>query len=112
MFDGIPQDLPKFMAQLHLKLHDNASLFPTEIFPLSYTVSLLEKNYFAQVQGYIKKNTINLADIKALIKTLEDDIRHQDSIGTAKSSLCSLEQRTSDFSGYMAVYNRLAGKVK
>lgn len=111
-FNGTPNDLPEFAAQLCLKLHGNDALFPTKQLPLAYAVSLLKKKAFTELQWPTKKDTIYLVDIKALIKTLEDVFGDLDTTGTAERKLNTLEQRISDFSDYLAVFNRLPSKVK
>jgi hypothetical protein len=111
-FGGNRKDLRTFIAQLRLKLHGNTQSFPTMQHRLSYAVGRLEGVAFEQILPYIEDNAVNLDDIDALIKILEDAFGDPDRVATATRELRNLRQANREFSLYFADFQRLSAETE
>jgi hypothetical protein len=111
-FGGNRKDLRTFIAQLRLKLHGNTQSFPTMQHRLSYAVGRLEGVAFEQILPYIENNAVNLDDIDALIKILEDAFGDPDQVATATRELRNLRQANREFSLYFADFQRLSAETE
>jgi len=110
-FGGGRKDLRTFIAQLRLKLHGNSQSFPTEQHRLSYAIGRLEGVAFDQILPYIEGTAVNLPDIDALIKILNDAFGDPDRVATAIRELRSLKQANREFSLYLADFQRLSAET-
>jgi len=110
-FSGNRKELRHFIAQLRIKLHGNATSFPTLQHRLSYAVGRLEGVAFGQVLPYIENDSVNLESIDALIQILEDAFGDPDRIATATRELKNLRQANREFSLYFADFQRLAAEL-
>jgi hypothetical protein len=111
-FGGNRKDLRTFIAQLRLKLHGNTQSFPTMQHRLSYAVGRLEGVTFEQILPYIEDSAVNLDDIDALIKILEDAFGDPDRVATATRELRNLRQANREFSLYFADFQRLSAETE
>jgi hypothetical protein len=79
---------------------------------LSYAVGRLEGVVFEQILPYIEDNAVNLDDIDALIKFLEDAFGDPDRVATATRELGNLRQANREFSLYFADFQRLSAETE
>lgn len=112
MYSGSRTDLPKFIDQLRLKIHGNATRFPSTQHQVPYAVSRLDEDAFTQIQPKIKGTTIDIDDVEALIVLLEEAFGDPDKIGTAQRELAARRQGRHDFARYLTDFLRISNKLE
>ena len=87
-FDGDKAKLEAFLAQLNIKLQRNLDHFvregqDTEQNKLSYAISRLEKDAWAQIEPYVSADKIDFESIEQFREVLKTRFGEVDPIGTA-----------------------------
>ena len=113
-FSGDRLELPKFIAQLQLKLSINADHYPTKAAEIAYSVSRLEGDAMAQAMALrFNKATrvFEFEEIQDFITFLETAFGDPDKKGTAQRELRKVTQRNREFSVYLTEFMRHASET-
>ena len=116
-FNGDKTKLEAFLAQLNLKLQRNIDHFPrerqnTEQNKLSYAISRLERDAFAQIKHYVSAENINFENINQFVEVLKTRFGEVDPVDTAKHKLYQLYQTNKDLEVFLNTFLRLSKKAK
>ncbi len=116
-FNGNKTKLEAFFAQLNLKLQHNIDYFiregqDTEQNKLSYAISYLERDTFAQIETYVSAKDINFENISQFVEVLKTRFDEVDLVGTAKHKLYRLYQTNKDLEVFLNTFLRPSKKAK
>ncbi len=96
-------ELEPFLAQLCIKLTLNKDHFFLKNIKIFYTISHLKGQAMRQVMPYIKlDNTTDYSTVNDLIQTLTVAFENLNKQATAQQELCTLKQKNTDFSTFIA----------
>src|SRR6266576_632079 len=90
----------------------DATRFPTPQHILKYAINRLEGAALNQLLPYVQNDNVNLADLAALVRILEDAFGDPDRVATAERELEKLQQKNREFSAYYADFQRLIAEVQ
>jgi len=110
-FDGSQDQLRPFIAQLRTKFLGAGHKFVDVQHRLAYAVGFLKGKAYEQLLPLIDEGNINIASVEALITLLENAFGDPDRVRTAERNLQSLRQKNSNFSDYLADFQRYAAEV-
>ena len=116
-YNGDRAKLEAFRAQINLKLKRNADHFvrddqDTEQNKLSYTISRLESDAWAQVEPYVSADKIDFESVDKLMDFLEVRFGEVDPVGTAKHEFYRLYQTNKDLEVFLNTFLRLQKKAR
>ena len=116
-FNSDKTKLEAFLAQLNLKLQRNIDHFTregqnTEQNKLSYAISRLEGDAFAQIEPYVSAENIDFENINQFVEVLKTRFGEVDPVGTAKHELYRLYQTNKDLEVFLNTFLRLSKKAK
>ena len=116
-FNGDKTKLEVFLAQLNLKLQSNIDYFTREEQnmeqnKLSYAISRLEGDAFAQIEPYVLAENIDFENINQFVKVLKTRFGEVDLVGMAKHELYRLYQTNKDLEVFLNTFLRLSKKAK
>ena len=95
-----------------MKLQGDSHKFPSDQHQLRYTIGLLTDQAFTQIEPYIKKDRIELANVTELLKVLEIAFGDTDRESTAERKFGVLKQANRKFSLYYAEFQCYATDVQ
>src|SRR5437763_11809578 len=78
---------------------------------LYYAFNALSEPAAAQVLPYVRDNRVDLTDLAALIRILENAFGNPNRVRDAENKLFSISQGNKDFSAYFAEFQRYAAEV-
>jgi len=110
-YDGSPDQLRPFIAQLRTKFLRDAHNFVDVEHRLAYAVGFLKGKAYEQILPLIDEGHINIASVEALITLLENAFGDPDMVRTAERNLQSLRQKNRNFSDYLVDFQRYAAEV-
>ena len=116
-FNGDKMKLEAFFAQLNLKLQRNIDHFNRERQnmeqnKLSYAISRLKKNAFAQIKPYISAENIDFENINQFVEILKTCFGKVDLVDMAKHELYRLYQTNKDLKVFLNTFLGLFKKAK
>ena len=115
--NGDKTKLEAFFAQLNLKLQCNIDHFTrerqnTEQNKLSYAISYLEEDAFAQIKPYILAENINFKNINQFVEVLKTRFGKVNLVGMTKHELYQLYQTNKDLKVFLNTFLQLSKKAK
>ena len=116
-FNDDKTKLEAFLAQLNLKLQRNIDHFNregqnTEENKLTYAISRLEGDAFAQIEPYVSAENIDFENINQFVEILNTCFGEVNPVGTAKHKLYQLYQTNKDLEVFLNTFLRLSKKAK
>lgn len=109
MFKGERIELEPFVAQLRTKLTLNDDHFDTESKKIFYASSRLEGPAMRQVMPHLKEDgSTDYKTVNELIQTLIVAFGDPDKKATAQRELRALKQKNTEFSAFIALFQRWA----
>jgi len=80
-------------------------------YQLAYAVRFLKGKAYEQILPHIDEGNINIARVEAVITLLENTFGDPDRVHTTELNLQSLRQKNSNFSDYLADFQRYSAEV-
>ena len=105
-FDGSQDQLCPFLAQVRTKFLGDGHKFVDVQHRLAYAVGFLKGKAYEQILPLIDEGNISIASVEALITLRENAFSDPDWVRTAERNLQSLRQKNSNFSDYLADFQR------
>ena len=107
LYFGNKEELRTFLA----KLRTRCATMPDNQAKLRYAFNALSGPAAAQVLPYVRDDRVDLTDLAALIKILENAFGNPNRVRDAENKLFSISQENRDFSAYFAEFQRYVAKV-
>lgn len=111
LFDGNRDKLKSFISHLSIKLRNDAHQYPTPQHQLGYAVGFLRGPAFTQIEPLVKVDRIDLPDVAALVRILENAFGDPDREATAEKKIKNIKQGNREFSVYYAEFQRYAADL-